>query len=155
MNTAMMAPTTHPLDQLHDIRLPDPVSAWPPGPGWWLLALLCLLLISGLVWFAIRVIRPRLWRYQAARKLPPVSVDTRYFTLLNAWFKDRAHSYYPEAATGPLSGDAWVDFLHERAPDLSREALARITQSALTPQPLIDPEGADRIAREWLRRQPC
>mgnify|MGYP000592588892 CR=1 FL=1 len=27
----------NPLDQLHPLIAPAPVSLWPPAPGWWLL----------------------------------------------------------------------------------------------------------------------
>jgi len=42
----MPAPTQpDPLSQLHDIVLPHAISAWPPAPGWWLLAIISIILI--------------------------------------------------------------------------------------------------------------
>ena len=35
-----------PLAQLRDIHLPEPVSWWPPAPGWWGLALFVLALFG-------------------------------------------------------------------------------------------------------------
>lgn len=32
------------MNELKDIHLPDPVSWWPPAPGWWLLAVIVALL---------------------------------------------------------------------------------------------------------------
>ena len=43
-----------PLAQLRDIHLPDTVSDWPPGPGWWVLALVLLLFGAALVIWAVR-----------------------------------------------------------------------------------------------------
>ncbi len=34
-----------PLAQLRDIHLPDPISWWPPAPGWWVLAVVVLALL--------------------------------------------------------------------------------------------------------------
>ena len=71
-------PTQAPLDlPLRDIHLPEPVSWWPPAPGWWLLAGLLILLAVGalLVWRWYR--RGRLGR-SARRALERVFVDYRH-----------------------------------------------------------------------------
>ncbi|HCH75615.1 MAG TPA: DUF4381 domain-containing protein, partial [Pseudomonas sp.] len=39
----------NPLDQLAPLISPDPISWWPPAPGWWLLGLV-LLMALGLLW---------------------------------------------------------------------------------------------------------
>ncbi|MCW9013731.1 MAG: DUF4381 domain-containing protein [Gammaproteobacteria bacterium] len=45
MNPAQMNPGKLSELPLRDIHLPDPVSWWPPAPGWWLLAVLIIALI--------------------------------------------------------------------------------------------------------------
>lgn len=50
-----------PLQQLRDIHVPAEPSWWPPAPGWWLLAGLCLAL---LVWLV------RYWRDRQLRRAP-------------------------------------------------------------------------------------
>ena len=37
-------PVENPLINLKDIRLPPPVSFWPPAPGWWISVVLILLI---------------------------------------------------------------------------------------------------------------
>ena len=36
---------TDPLAELKPLMLPEPTGFWPPGPGWWLLALLLLAVV--------------------------------------------------------------------------------------------------------------
>ncbi|MFY8272852.1 DUF4381 domain-containing protein [Pseudoalteromonas sp. SSDWG2] len=38
-----------PIPQLEDVIAPTEVSAWPPGPAWWLLAVLLIALVIALI----------------------------------------------------------------------------------------------------------
>ena len=58
-----------PLAQLRDIHLPDPISGWPPGPGWWLLALLLLTVLAVLGTWLWRRRRENAWRREATETL--------------------------------------------------------------------------------------
>lgn len=44
-------------DELRDIHLPDPVSWWPPAPGWYGVLLL-LIIFSALAWWLAKKWRP-------------------------------------------------------------------------------------------------
>ena len=44
LNPQAQAP--NPLDQLRDIHLPEPISWWPPAPGWWILAVASCALLA-------------------------------------------------------------------------------------------------------------
>ena len=53
---------------LRDIHLPEPVSWWPPAPGWWLLLILSAVIITGIVVFK-RVRKRRLLKRTALAEL--------------------------------------------------------------------------------------
>ena len=107
-----------PLSDLRDWHLPDPVSWWPPAPGWWLLAGLILL---GL-WLAIR--GGRRWRRQssstraALRQLDALGKalardgDQRRFVVgVSQLLRRLALVRFPREQVAGLSGDAWLGFL--------------------------------------------
>jgi type II secretory pathway pseudopilin PulG len=55
------------LEQLRDIRLPEPIGWWPLAPGWWALAALVLLLAAAaLAW---SILRRRTRRFAALAEL--------------------------------------------------------------------------------------
>jgi len=61
-----------PLTNLRDIHLPDPVSWWPPAPGWWLLSLLIIAAVCYLGVQTIRRYKRRLYRRQAMAELKQI-----------------------------------------------------------------------------------
>ena len=52
------------LNELRDIRLPEPVSWWPPAPGWWLLSLVVL---GVLIFITIKL--HRRWKSNRYRRI--------------------------------------------------------------------------------------
>ena len=157
-----------PLAQLRDIHLPEPVSAWPPGPGWWALAALLLVLIAALLWWAVRRYRRNGWRRQAARELSAAydrwqrQGDTeRYLQQLNETLKRAAvYRYSGEQAAG-LSGAAWSRFLdaHWRRPPEQSFDSTGFAVLVYRPDPGdADVETLHRLGTRWLkesREVPC
>jgi hypothetical protein len=50
------------LTQLRDIQVPEPISWWPPAPGWWLLALVSIIALGYTVFALRRYRRQYAWR---------------------------------------------------------------------------------------------
>lgn len=107
------------LDRLHDIIAPEPVSWWPLGPGWFVLAGFLVLagLIIGLWW--LRRQQANLYRRQAMAELERLerllhAEETRGQALagLSGLVRRVALSVYPRGSVAGLRGDAWLGFLN-------------------------------------------
>jgi hypothetical protein len=111
-----------PLAELRGYHSPDPVSWWPPAPGWWLLALLTAgLLVLFLVW------AQRTWRRRRLARAAPRAALDELAALRAAYARDGdvaafvrglsrllrrfALARYPRRAVAGLSGEDWLAFL--------------------------------------------
>ncbi|VAW79270.1 FIG00657500: hypothetical protein [hydrothermal vent metagenome] len=104
------------LRDIHTAPLPD---FWPPAPGWWLLALLVLVLA---LWAVARLLS--IWRRQRLKqrilgeldKLAVVAsadLATQVSTLL----RRIALMYFQRSEVAPLTGSAWLAFLDKTGGD--------------------------------------
>lgn len=112
----------NPLENLRDIHLPGEVSAWPPAPGWWILALLIVSVIAFISW--------KIWqRYQQKHLLrlslsnftqlttdyhrhqDPQKLVKAYSSLL----RRIALARFSRQNVAGLTGDSWLSFLDESA----------------------------------------
>ncbi len=110
-----------PLAQLRDIHLPEPVGWWPPAPGWWIVAIIVLLL--GLLTFLF--LRKR-WRARAHRRSSQVLLTqyfeqwrrdkntSRYLQQCNALLKRVALVSFPNQEIAPVTAQSWIDFLQSK-----------------------------------------
>ncbi|SEH07879.1 Uncharacterised protein [Candidatus Venteria ishoeyi] len=109
--------------ELHDIQLPNPVSIWPPAPGWWLLFILTVAVL-----FLLGRTLSR--RYQkAADKRSALKISQQLFqryqshqdshVLLNELSKllrRLAVQRFSKHQVARLHGQAWLAFLDDTLP---------------------------------------
>jgi len=102
---------------LRDIHLPEPISWWPPAPGWWgILALFILLLISALL--ALRFRKKRKLRHASKAGIEQVFAEyrthgnpQRLIDELSVLLRRISLSHYPRSKVAGLTGNAWLEFL--------------------------------------------
>lgn len=111
-----------PLVELRGYHLPEPISWWPPAPGWWLLALLIAGLLALLLVWALRAWRRR----RRLRAAPRAALDELAAMRaaharggdaatcargLSRLLRRYALTRYPRRAVAGLSGENWLAFL--------------------------------------------
>jgi len=121
-NPVTNSPAANPLDQLRDIHLPEPISWWPPAPGWWFLALCGAVLLGWLATLLYRRYRANHYRRQALAKLhqlesqlesrrEPQTESQQPLQALFALLRQTANSAYPSRQPGNLSIQQFVGFM--------------------------------------------
>lgn len=109
-----------PLNELRDIHLPDPISWWPPAPGWWIAVCLTI----GCVLLAIWAIRR--WRgttaYRSARHELQGLRETyaanrqnhKLVSGLSILLRRYAMALYGREQVAGLTGHKWLSFLDQK-----------------------------------------
>ncbi|MCW8854250.1 MAG: DUF4381 domain-containing protein [Gammaproteobacteria bacterium] len=104
--------------ELRDIHLPDTIAWWPPAPGWWLLALLILIMV-----FIIPVIIKRL-KSKPLNKLALIEFrkielsfqthqsKTRLAQDISVLLRRICLSYKPRREAASLTGPQWIEYLN-------------------------------------------
>ena len=106
------------LTQLRDIHLPEPVSWWPPAPGWWM-ALAAVIVFILLVAVVRRRVRVRRWRREARAAIAQLKQQHRerpeqgreIVEQLSVLMRRVATTRFPAAEVASLSGEQWLLFL--------------------------------------------
>lgn len=109
-----------PLSQLRDYHLPDPVDWWPPAPGWWVLTILIIAVLSALVHWLWKQHRGRAALRQARRELLQLRTehtrnadDAALLRGLSRLLRRFALARFPREQVAGLSGEAWLAFLDQ------------------------------------------
>jgi hypothetical protein len=149
-----------PLAQLRDIHLPQPVEAWPPGPGWWLLGALLLALLGSLAWWTVKRYRGNAWRRQAYRELDRTyrdwqshGDDSLFLQQLSEILK-RAAIRGEARDVAALCGARWSQYLDERWRSAPARGFTALDFGEAAYRP--DATGAEieelhRLGQRWLR----
>lgn len=167
-----LGPQADPLAGLRDWHLPEPVSWWPPAPGWWLVAGLGL---------ALAVIAVHCWRKRRRRTAPVRAAlaelavlrsrfaqepdGRRFAAAVSVLLRRLALARYPRDQVAGLAGRQWLDFLDRtggaggftQGPGqiLAELPYRRSGEDDRDPgrRPIRDSEGAGlaELAHRWIR----
>ena len=104
------------LSELRDIRFPEPVSWWPPAPGWWIVGVVTVVVV---VLVVMRVRRHLLSPAREAqhelvriRKNYQTTRDTLALAgALSVFLRRAVLAVYPRTDVAGLTGNAWLEFL--------------------------------------------
>lgn len=111
---------SNPLTELRGLHEPEPISTWPPAPGWWLLS---VVLVAGFILLTLKAFkynRKRAYRRQAIRELMLAREHYRssgdgsaYAQELLELLKRTALTAYPrdKQRIAGLHGEEWLRFL--------------------------------------------
>ena len=147
---------------LRDIHLPDPVSWWPPGPGWWLLPVVAALVYLLMLSLARRVrgaARRRRVRRQALRELAHIESDYavsgdpgRTLERVSILLRRVAVTAFPDRRIAGLAGAAWASWIRRTGPrDLEAGAVSALVHGPYSRSPQVPAPAVLRAARSWIR----
>jgi hypothetical protein len=148
------------LSQLRDIHAAAPVPWWPPAPGWWVLAILLLVLLTWLLRLArarykIRQRRKQMlaWVDHLNASIDPQRDPQAYLSTLNRIFKLVALRAFPGQQCAVLAGQDWADFLKEKMKNsTSADSISVLASGPYDPAPQFDPDMISELTRLWIRQ---
>ena len=151
-----------PPDPLADLRgwhLPESVSWWPPAPGWWVLALMALVLTALLIrWLVLRRRRGAAAR-AAARELDALQArlvqdgDRAAFVQgLSRLLRRFAVARFPRREVAGLTGERWLVFLDTHGGGWAfRTGVGRVlADGPYRPVAEVPAEALAALARQWI-----
>lgn len=157
------------LEQLADIHLPEAVSFWPPAPGWWLLALLMLVLLG---WLGLKIMQIRRQRKICAFAMQELdrvyaayqgetggedpdqanAARLRFLNEMNSVLRRVALWHYPYSGAASLSGRAWVDFIQEKgeSSQMTEEIANALAEGRFQTRCDVDVEQLHKFGEHWI-----
>jgi hypothetical protein len=148
------------LAQLNDIRGLDAISAWPPGPGWWIV----LAMIAGAIAYGIRRYRhAHSWKGDAMRALNRLEESVTGANSrdiageLAETMRRIAITRFSRAEAAGLEGERWLAWLRERDPkgfDWQKQGRLLIEAPYMPPgTPVLPDRVRDlaKAAKAWVK----
>lgn len=154
-------PNSPALANLRDIHLPHPISVWPIAPGYYVIALV-LVLISLIVFFAHNYYQRATPKREALKQLDDLLMSYQEdqdaqaaIAGVSMLLKRVALTYFPRTSVASLHTTEWVTFLetHSKALDFTtiREVLIygpyQPTQEKISIVDLVS------FAKQWIKQR--
>jgi len=156
-----------PLSQLRDIHLPEPVTFWPPAPGWWVLLLLVLIGLLFLYRHAIAALTQRRKLAFVLRELDKAlesftesaafehkrnQAGLDYLADVNILLKRVVLVIFPASTAVHLTGADWLAFLDKEGKTTAfSEGAGRILGDGVYRRDFdADADALHNLAANWV-----
>lgn len=153
------ATDTNALVDLRGYHLPDPVSWWPPAPGWWVVAIVALAAMLGVGW----ILRRR-WQRRAGLRAALLELDNlgtqlseiesgEFARRLSRLLRRYALSRYPRSEIAGLAGEDWIAFLdrHGGSNAFSTGVGKVLLDAPYRPHAELPRQDLLELVRKWIR----
>ena len=146
-----------PLAALHPLREPDPISWWPPAPGWWVLGILLLVGLIVLTLWLRRRYHSNDYRRAALVRLDALHAafnsdkdSARFAADTNTLLKSVALKAFPSTDVAPTHGENWLEFLNVSNTNAPTFPPALGTEIYTAQASNIDADALYTAARHWI-----
>ncbi|MFA3790574.1 DUF4381 domain-containing protein [Aliiglaciecola sp. SL4] len=145
----------NPLDQLADIQLPQDVSIWPLAWGWWVSAILVLLILVSIIYGTRLYLLNRKAKKAAIAALSAIDLSQKNaISQINIVLKRAVLSYFPEEQVASLHGPQWSAFLtshlSQKQQQYMQQKIEELVDSLYQQKAEKDPQQAALTAKTWL-----
>lgn len=147
------------LQELRDIHLPDSISAWPPGPGYFALLALIVIALLGVIKYLslkrkkalLRIALAALDELEAQSKSLSRAEQAAQITTI---LKRVALAYHPRAEVAALHGEAWFQFLNETSKRSNfKRAKKALTEAPFDPNTKLPVDALMTEAKVWIKER--
>ncbi len=151
----------NPLDQLRPNHLPDPIGIWPPAIGWWVLAALIMLMVTGIGYWLIRRWKNNHYRRQGVKQANHLLAlysqhknSLRFAHDCNRLLKQVALHAYPQKDVAGLHGQQWQAFLAEKGQDQQfiNGAGEAFGEGRFSPDWTPDIDALHKLTLSWIKK---
>jgi hypothetical protein len=139
---------------LKDIHLPAAPGAWPPAPGWWILAVMLLALVAFLAWRSFKNCRKQQREMAIVAELRRVRAawlqhaDTQRLTAdLSQFLRRLSRAVAPRSVA--LAGDEWLAFLDRHGDGFGEQGSA-LTLAPYRPGMAVDADDLYTLVERHL-----
>ncbi len=143
------------LDQLRDIIPPPDPGIWPPAIGWWLLAIMMVLLPLGFR-YLLNLMRQRHARQNITRDISQAATlqPEQAAIRLSILMRTVAMSRFPHSSVAGLTGEDWLNFLDSSGEtDQFTQGPGRLLITApYERHPACDIQSLTQVCMKWVTR---
>lgn len=155
-----MKPSIELINQLHDIHSPPAISLWPPAIGWWIAALLIMLIMAWLYYkyyfVTHKIRRAALKKFKQLQRVYYKNKNQNQLIIeLSILIRRIALAKFPQRQVAKLNGNTWLQFLDKtgNTKEFTQGLGQALSVAPYQKSPQIEIDRLMVVIEKWIRQQ--